>query len=97
MHYELLRQLIFNITEKTSLRKINGIETVPLGHCLMVCKTMPFRVLFWCPFAKGVFYDQLVASAFWMSVSHGQSNLSSILVYDGLPIDSVPCSYVEYR
>ncbi len=35
------------------LRKIHGTKIVPLGHRLMVRKTVPFGALFWCPFAKG--------------------------------------------
>ncbi len=38
---------------QSPLRKINGIKMVPLGHCLMVHKTVAFGELFWCPFAKG--------------------------------------------
>ncbi len=33
-------------------RKINGIEMVPSGHRLTVCKTVPFGTLFWSPFAN---------------------------------------------
>ncbi len=32
-----------------ALRKIDGTGTVPLGHRLMVRKTVPFGALFWCP------------------------------------------------
>ncbi len=42
-----------HFNSNATLRKIDGTEMVPLGHRLMVRKTVPFRALFWCPFAKG--------------------------------------------
>ncbi len=45
--------ILLQIPGYPTLRKIDGTETLPLGHRLMVRKTVPFRALFWCPFAKG--------------------------------------------
>ncbi len=37
----------------STLRKIDSTKMVPLGHRLMVHKTVPFGALFWCLLQKG--------------------------------------------
>ena len=39
-----------------TLKKISGTKTVPLGHHLIVRKTVPFGALFWCHFPKGHYF-----------------------------------------